>query len=503
MPVLAAPRLAVPMLAALALAAGSGAACSGDDAAGEAGGRTNTSTAASTAIATAGGSGGDDEAAGGAGGSGGAGGDVYDPDPEFTEEEQAALAALHYDAGPPPADPSNRFADSPAARAFGQRLFFEPALSGPLLERDNDGSASTLGVAGEAGRVSCEACHLPGSDFVDTRSPHQQISLAGQWTRRRAPTLLEVAFAPLYNWDGRRDTLWNQAIGVFESPAEFNSARLFIAQQIFALHREEYESVFGPMPPLDDEALYPHLDPLDAGCEPGPPETAACHGKPGDGAEFDSMGTVQQDEVTTVTVNVAKALAAYVGQLRCGPGRFDRWLDGEAEALTRSEQRGAALFVGRGGCASCHGGPRLTDGAFHNVGLRPTTVAVAFTDSGDRGAGEGIAAAHGDPLGSDGPFSDGDRGMLPDAVTPEMEGAFRTPTLRCIAEQPSFMHTAQFPSLDFVVAFFARGGDPAGYPGTNELEPLDLTEDEQDDLVAFLGALQGAGADASLLVPPE
>jgi cytochrome c peroxidase len=435
-------------------------------------------------------------------GAGGAeAGPVDDPDPVITGEARTALEALRYDAGPPPADPSNRVADHAGARTFGQRLFFDPSMSGRLLEPDNDGSASTLGKVGEAGRVSCAGCHLPAG-FVDTRSPHQQISLAAQWTIRRTPTLLDVSFFPLYNWDGRRDSIWGQAIGVMESSVEFNSSRLFVAEQIFRFHRAEYETIFGAMPPLDDAQRFPQLDALQAGCDPGPAATARCRGKPGDKADYDGMAANDQVAVTTVTVNAAKAIAAYVRALRCGPGRFDQWLDGDASALNRSEQRGAALFVGAGKCVSCHSGPHFADGKFHNVGLRPGTVAVAFTDTGDRGAGEGLALALNDPLNSKGTFSDGDRGVLPAAVGAEFEGAFKTPTLRCIADHPSFMHTGHLTSLELVVRFFNRGGDPAGFPGTNEIGPLGLSDREQADLVAFIGALQGAGAETTLLAPP-
>ncbi|MFT3925220.1 MAG: cytochrome c peroxidase [Myxococcales bacterium] len=426
-----------------------------------------------------------------------------DPDPVFSAEVRTTLQSLRYSASPPPADPSNRVAALSGARLFGQRLFFEAALSGRLLERDNDGTPATLGVAGETGRVSCAGCHVPGAGFVDNRSPHRTISLAAQWTRRRTPTLLEIGFAGLYNWDGRRDAIWNQAIGVFESTSEFNSSRLFIAQQIYKLHRAEYEALFGPMPELGNSAKFPLIDASQAGCEAGPVETAKCHGKPGDKAEYDGMSSDAQKAVTTVVVNVAKALAAYVSQLRCGPSRFDMWLDGDTAALTRSEQRGAAVFAGSGGCVSCHSGPNLTDGKFHNVGLRPATVAVAFTDTDDRGAGEGIAAALTDPLNTRGAFSDGDRGVLPQSVGQDLEGAFRTPTLRCVAEQPSYMHTAQLATLEQVVKFFDRGGDQAGYPGTNELHALGLSDQDKADLAAFLGALQGAGPDAQLVAAPS
>src|SRR4051812_27819983 len=84
-----------------------------------------------------------------------------EPAPSFTREQREALQALHDEDRPPPNDPSNRVADDPGARRFGQRLFVDPRLSGRLLEGDNDGTSATLGRQGEAGRVSCAGCHLP------------------------------------------------------------------------------------------------------------------------------------------------------------------------------------------------------------------------------------------------------------------------------------------------------------------------------------------------------
>ncbi|HTU61857.1 MAG TPA: cytochrome c peroxidase, partial [Polyangiales bacterium] len=367
-----------------------------------------------------------------------------DPDPALTSAARERLKGLRYDEGPPPSDPSNRVVDDAAARAFGQRLFFDPSLSGQLLEGDNDGTSATLGNRGESGRVSCAGCHLPAAGFVDTRSPHRQVSLGAQWTLRRSPTLLDVAFAPLYNWDGRRDALWNQAMGVLETNSEFNSSRLFVAQQLFRNHRAEYESVFDPLPALDDETRFPQLTGATTGCVQVTTmqgTTYKCRGMPGDGADYDELPVADQDLVTTVTVNAAKSIAAYVRTLRCGPSRFDTWLDGDATALSRSEQRGAELFVGKARCAECHDGPRLTDDQFHNVGLSPAVVAVAIQDRDDRGAATGIPAAIADPLRTAGKFSDGDRQQLPSVVDERLEGAFRTPSLRCRTKHPSFMHT--------------------------------------------------------------
>lgn len=137
--------------------------------------------------------------------------DADDPDAVISADQWSALQALSPDPLPPsPPDATNRFADSPAAAALGQRLFYDPSFSGPLLDTDNDGSPDTLGTVGQTGRVACAGCHIPTSGFSDTRSFQRQISLGAGWGRRRALPLLDVGQATLLMWDGRRDALYNQ-----------------------------------------------------------------------------------------------------------------------------------------------------------------------------------------------------------------------------------------------------------------------------------------------------
>jgi cytochrome c peroxidase len=449
--------------------------------------------------------------AGSAGSSGSSGSSPAEPDPEpvFTEEEWDALRELSPEVLPgPPPDISNRFADDPAAAAFGQRLFFEPRFAGPLLDTDNDGSVQALGKVGDTGRVACSGCHLPSGDFSDTRSFQLQISLGAGWGRRRAPSLLDVGQASLFLWDGRRDALFNQVFGPIESVVEMNSSRLFTAQQVYRLHKEEYEALFGPLPPFDDVTRFPELTAENSGCvpsnqsDPQPICDGPFRGRPGDEAEFDGLAPEDQDAVTRVVVNLGKALGAYQRLLTCGQGPFDAWMQGDESAVSRAAKRGAALFVGKAKCVSCHSGPFMSDQEFHNVGLAPEIVQQGFLDHDDQGAVKGLAEALQDPLNSRGQYSDGDDGRLPDEVDPSLAGAFRTPTLRCVARRPNFMHTGQIPSLSRVVAFFNRGGFSSGYPGKNELTSLDLTPREQSDLVAFLETLNGPGADPKLGEPP-
>jgi cytochrome c peroxidase len=213
------------------------------------------------------------------------------------------------------------------------------------------------------------------------------------------------------------------------------------------------------------------------------------------------MRPEDQHAVTQVVAQAGKALGAYMRQLSCGPSRFDAWVRGESSALSPQERHGLRLFIGKAGCVACHSGPFFTDQRFHNVGVKPVLVAGVFIDLGDRGAAIGLPVARVDPLNVEGVFSDGDDGRLRAAQDEGLEGAFRTPSLRCVAERPSFLHTGQLTSLEKVVEFFSRGGDAFGYPGVSELRRLSLSDEEQAALVAFLRALSGPGPEAHLLAP--
>lgn len=422
--------------------------------------------------------------------------------PALTDAEREALSLLELRDSAIPADPTNRYAEDPAAAAFGQKLFFYPGFSGPLLNNDNDGSPETLGRRGETGRVACSGCHRAEAGFVDDRSRGKQISLASGWVLRKTPSLLDVGQRRLFTWVGKSDSFYNQVFFVIENDLEMNSSRLFVAQEVFRTFREEYERVFGAMPSLDDASRFPPLEASEAGCDsPRPMQPPVCRGRPGDSGPYDGMAPESQDAVTRVVVNVGKAMGAYMRLLTCGPSRFDAWLAGDQEALTDSEQRGAALFVGRARCVQCHTGPFLTDFKFHNVGLKPGVVAISFIDKDDRGAIDGLKEILDNPLNSRGPYSDGDDGRLPDSVDDSYLGAFQTPSLRCVSQRPSFMHTGQFTTLEEVVGFFDSGGSFEGFLGKSEIQPLSLESSEREDLVAFLKALAGPGPAPELLGP--
>ncbi len=118
------------------------------------------------------------------------------------------------------------------------------------------------------------------------------------------------------------------------------------------------------------------------------------------------------------------------------------------------------MFRGKGACTVCHLGPNLTDEEFHNTGV---------------GWADGKAA---------------DEGRF--AVTSDAEelGAFKTPSLRETALTGPYMHDGSLATLEDVVEFYDEGGEPNPHLDM-DMQPLDLTDAEKMDLVAFLQALNG------------
>jgi cytochrome c peroxidase len=152
---------------------------------------------------------------------------------------------------------------------------------------------------------------------------------------------------------------------------------------------------------------------------------------------------------------IAQSVAAFERTLEPGIAPFDRWIEGEQAAIPESAKRGFALFTGKAGCAACHGGCRFTDDQFHDIGTTTT----------DQGRGREIK-------------------------DPALNFAFKTPTLRSVALRAPYMHNASVPTLADVVRHYEKGGidRPSRSP---LLLPIQLTESERQDLVAFMETLAG------------
>ena len=163
---------------------------------------------------------------------------------------------------------------------------------------------------------------------------------------------------------------------------------------------------------------------------------------------------------------IASALASYVRSILSGNSRFDRYAAGDRRALSAAQHEALQVFRGKGHCTACHVGPTFSDGQFHNTGI-----------------------AWRAPSGG-GPAAFQDEGRFEVTGRPEDHGALKTPTLREIARTAPCMHDGSLLTLEEVIDYYDRGGNPA--PGLDrELRPLRLTGREKQAIVEFLKALSG------------
>lgn len=261
--------------------------------------------------------------------------------------------------------------------------------------------------------LSCASCHNPsfGWEVPFARA----IGAGGKPLGRHVPTALNHAWGKNYFWDGRAANLEVQAKGPIEAPGEMDLPMVTALSRLKAV--QGYVAAFAKAFP--------------------------------------------KEGLTEVTL--LKAVATFERTLVTGDTPFDRWVRGDAKALSAQARRGFALFTGKAGCSECHSGWNFTDDKFHDIGL-PTA---------DKGRQEvtGVAAdAH----------------------------AFKTPGLREIAARAPYMHHGEVATLEAVIVHYVNGG--AKRPSLSPLmQPLALQAQDIQDLVAFLRSL--SSPQATLAMP--
>jgi cytochrome c peroxidase len=154
---------------------------------------------------------------------------------------------------------------------------------------------------------------------------------------------------------------------------------------------------------------------------------------------------------------IAQAIAAYERTMEPGPAPFDRWVAGDEAAIPAAAKRGFVLFNRKTTCFACHTGWRFTDDKFHDIGVSKS----------DRGRG---AALKDDEAA---------------------QYAFKTPTLRSVALRPPYMHDGSLATLADAIQHYEK--EPVDRPSRSPLfVPVELTEQERGDLIAFMQSLTGA-----------
>lgn len=369
---------------------------------------------------------------------------------QLDELRSLSLAALE----PPPPDPTNRVADDPRAARLGERLFFDETLSAN-------------------GKVACGTCHQADRDFQDGVALGKGVGT----TAKRTMPIAATSRAPFLFWDGRKDSQWAQALGPLESGVEHGGTRTQYARVIAQRYRGDYEELFGALPDV-----------------PAAPASAGPNGDAAAVTAWSALSEPQREAITSVFVNIGKAIAAYERGIEPGPSRFDRYADAVTGGtstegiLTASETAGLRLFIGKARCTQCHNGPLLTNNEFHNTGV-PAVAALPADD----GRLAGAAAVLTDEFNCRSRWSDARArcAELEYLVTSDhtLERAYKVPSLRNVAERAPYMDAGQFATLYEVLDHYNRA--PKALAGHTELTPLRLNRGELRQLEAFLKTLSG------------
>jgi cytochrome c peroxidase len=322
---------------------------------------------------------------------------------------------------------------TPEKIALGDKLF-------------NDKRFSDTGV------VSCATCHDATKAFTDSPLKVSE-GIQGLTGTRNAPTVINSVFFETMFWDGRS-------------------------------------------PDLEDQALHPFINPVEMGLKDHQPILDIVRSDPEYTKAFNEVFGKSGDEITMT--EVTQAIAAFERTKVSGNSPFDRWYyGGEVEALTAAQKRGFNLFINEGRCVSCHVIEQtqalFTDNRFHNIGVGINDIQNEIPTL----AGEYIAANL--------TAEEVDVKVLSDKKSSELGrfalttgfddlGSFKTPTLRNIAATAPYMHDGSVATLRDVVVHYNNGGVTNEGDLVNDflsggIRPLNLSDEQIDDLVTFMEAL--------------
>ena len=288
--------------------------------------------------------------------------------------------------------------------------------------------------------MPCSACHLPEAGWA----VQDKISFGYPGTThwRNSQTIINSAYYSKLFWAGASKSLEGQARSAARGGVAGNGeddmmeARLSFVPE----YRQQFREVFGDQWPLVRHAYM--------------------------------------------------AIAAFERTLVQTDTPFDNYMRGDDNALTDQQKAGLEIFAGKAGCIACHNGPLLSDEQYHNLGVPPfdgweTDPLAQITFRFEllaKGSNEELYRKTKD-----------DPGLYFRTKDSRHKGKFRTPSLRYTKYTYPYMHNGMLETLKDVVDFYNAGGGSNDFSETKseKIEPLDLSEGEVDDLVAFLESLSG------------
>jgi cytochrome c peroxidase len=285
------------------------------------------------------------------------------------------------------------------------------------------------------GTISCASCHDPDHGYAaDTRFG---VGIGGQMGGRNSPVAYNRILSDKQFWDGRAASLEDQAKGPIANPIEMGNTHEACVKTLAEIegYKLQFEKIFGE---LTIDAVAQAIASFERVLVTGP--------APADYYEqFRPFADIDPEDLE----EDPDQLAAYKKAKA----------EMEAHPMSESAQRGRELFYGsKGSCTACHVGPNLSDELYHNLGV-------------------GMEAA------------EPDLGRYSVTMDEKDRGAFKTPTVRNVTLTAPYMHDGSLKTLEEVVEWYDKGGHP-----NPQLDPkikkLNLTDQEQADLVAFMKACE-------------
>ena len=333
-----------------------------------------------------------------------------------------------------------------------------PPLGLPRLPQPKDNPVSSAKIA--LGRklfydrrlslnntFSCAMCHIPEQGF-SSNEMSTAVGVEGRSVRRNSPTLYNIGYAQLLFHDGRENSLEQQVWGPLLAHNEMANPSIgYVVDKV--KNSLDYKGLF---------------------------EKA-----------FSTGPTLE---------TIGQAIASYERTLNSADSAFDKWYYAkQAKNVTEDVKRGFSLFTGKASCSRCHTinktSALFTDQKRHNTGVG--YLASMFKDPEQQkvqvapGVFVDVPRQNLAGLNTEKP---NDLGYYEISQDPTDRWSYKTPTLRNIALTAPYMHNGSLATLEAVVSFYNNGG------GANEnlsplIRPLNLSDEEQADLVAFLKALTG------------
>ncbi|MDL5514980.1 cytochrome c peroxidase [Arenibacter sp. M-2] len=297
---------------------------------------------------------------------------------------------------------------------------------GKLLFRDPQLSKDNV--------MACISCHNPNKGFSDGL-PKSVSNQKGVFTARNAPTLIDAGYSTRYFWDMRALDLEKQVIHVIDNDLEFNT---------------NFDAIINK---LNKNNVYNELF-------------------------KEAYGGIAKEDINQRSIS--NAIAAYVNSLKSFNSPFDKYVRNETKEYPENAKRGFNLFMGKAACGSCHFAP-VFNGTVPPFYLESESEVLGITQGFD----------------SIVPKLDTDLGRMGNGLKldnrPFLKNSFKTVTVRNVAFTAPYMHNGLFATLDDVLAFYNLGGGAGmGLKVENQTlpeTPLNLTQQEMEDIIAFMETL--------------